>query len=109
MTKARQNLISLSDTPYYHCINRCVRRAFLWGEDQFTGQSYEQRKQWIVTKIKELSSVFAIDVCAYAVLSNHYHTVLYVDSSRALNWDDKEVVERWKQLFSGVVLVDRYM
>jgi putative transposase len=109
MTQARRTLISLSDTPYYHCVNRCVRRAFLCGEDRHTGRSYEHRKQWIVDKIKELSSLFAIDVCAFSVLSNHYHIVMYVDQKRALEWGDEEVVERWKRLFRGVLLVDRYM
>jgi putative transposase len=109
MTQARRNLISLSDTPYYHCVNRCVRRAFLCGEDRHSGRSYEHRKQWIVDKIKELSSLFAIDVCAYAILANHYHIVMHVDQKRSLEWDDEEVVERWKRLFRGVLLVDRYM
>jgi putative transposase len=109
MTQARRNLISLSDTPYYHLINRCVRRAFLCGEDRHTGRSYEHRKQWIVDKIKELSALFAIDVCASAILSTHYHAVLHVDEKRSLEWDDEEVVERWKRLFRGGLLVDRYM
>ena len=109
MTQARRNLISLSDTPYYHCVNRCVRRAFLCGEDRHSGRSYEHRKQWVVDKIKELSSLFAIDICAFAILSNHYHIVMHVDEKRSLEWDDEEVVERWKRLFRGVLLVDRYM
>ncbi len=60
-------------------------------------------------KIKELSSLFAIDVCAFAVLSNNYHIVVRVKEKRSLEWDDKEVMKRWKQLFLGDLLVDRYM
>jgi len=71
MTQARRNLISLSDTTFYHVVNRCVRRAFLCGEDRQSGRSYEHRKQWVVDKIKTLSVLFSIDVCAYAVMSNH--------------------------------------
>ena len=109
MTQARQNQISLADTPYYHCVNRCVRRAFLCGEDHVTGVSYEHRKQWIVDRLKALASVFAIDVCAYAVMSNHYHVVLKVRPLAAQGWDAELVVARWRQLFRGSLLVDRYM
>ncbi len=101
MTQARKTQISLDATPYYHCINRCVRRAFLCGVDKFSGNNYEHRRGWIVDKLKSLSKIFAIDVCAYAVMNNHYHLVLKVDQDSAENWDTKQVLELWHELFSG--------
>lgn len=109
MTLARTKLISLDDTPYYHCLCRCVRRAFLWGTDHFSGQDYSHRKQWVIDRLNYLQSVFAIDICAYAVMSNHYHVVLHVDQAEAQNWSTDEVVTRWTHLFGLPVLVERYL
>ncbi len=71
MTRARREIISLEATTYYHCLSRCVRRAFLWGKDHLTGKNYEHRKTWVVERLGELAGIFAIDICAYAILSNH--------------------------------------
>ncbi|TAG43561.1 MAG: transposase [Betaproteobacteria bacterium] len=109
MTRARLALISLSDTPWYHLVSRCVRRAFLCGDDAVTGVNFNHRRGWIETRIRELASVFTIDVAAYAVMSNHYHLVLRVDQARALALDDEAVLRRWTLLFIGPLLVQRYM
>jgi len=77
MTQSRSSLISLVDTPYYHCISRCVRRAVLCGEDKYSGKSFSHRRQWMVDRVRQLSAIFTIDVCAYSIMSNHYHLVLY--------------------------------
>lgn len=108
MTIARSRQISLQDTPYYHVVSRCVRRAFLCGEDAHSGQSYQHRRQWVVDKLGQLSRLFAIGVCAYAVMSNHYHLVLKVEADKAADWDEREVAERWAALFQWPLLVRRW-
>ncbi len=108
MTQPRQNIVSVSDTPYYHCIGRCVRRAFLCGKGEFSGKSFEHRRQWIVDRINLLSSVFAIDICAYAVMSNHYHLVLRLSPEESKHWSQAEVIERWQKLYSGGLLIQMY-
>ncbi len=109
MTKARKNIVSLGDTPWYHLINRCVRRAFLCGKDEHTGKNYEHRKEWIETRVRQLAGVFAIDIAAYSIMSNHYHIVVRVDKERALAWSRDEVLAQWLKIFSGSVLINRYL
>ena len=71
MPKPRSQQICLHETPYYHCISRCVRRAFLCGQDNLTGQSYEHRRIWVEDRLLTLGKIFAIDICAFAILNNH--------------------------------------
>ncbi|MEZ0174226.1 MAG: transposase [Candidatus Reddybacter sp.] len=102
MTKARCQQVSLEATPYYHCVSRCVRRAFLCGE------SFEHRRGWVEDKLLALADVFCIDVAAYAVMSNHYHVVLHINAPQAEGLSGIEVIERWHQLFKGNLLSQRY-
>jgi len=109
MTQPRKNIVSLTDTPYYHCMSRCVRRAFLCGVDHYSGQDYEHRRDWLEDKLHNVASIFAIKLCAYAVMSNHYHVVLHVRTDIANDWSDKEVIEHWHKLYSGNLLSSRYL
>ena len=68
MTQYRHAQVSLSDTP---CISRCVRRAYLCGEDKLTQTSFEHRRHWVVERMHFLASIFTINIAAYAVMSNH--------------------------------------
>jgi len=99
MTLPRSQLIDLSKTSYYHCMTRCVRQSYLCGYDSETNRDYSHRKKWIVSKIKHIANIFAIHICAYAIMSNHYHLVLFVNDAEALAWNDAQVIERWSALF----------
>lgn len=109
MPQARKNQISLIDTPYYHCVSRCVRHSFLCGTNSYTGQSYEHRRDWVENRLSFLSSVFSISLCAYAVMTNHTHVALHVDKEMALAWSVDEVLERYHRLHHGTLLTQKFV
>jgi len=108
MPTPRNQQVSLLDTPYYHCISRCVRRSFLCGTDRITNKNYNHRKEWIVERLALLSKNFAIEVCAYSAMSNHLHLVIKINAPLAQNWSEETVIQHWQQLFLIPVLVERY-
>ena len=101
MTRPRSEIVSLADTRFYHCVSRCVRRAFLCGDDRYSGKNFDHRKPWLVDRLRLLGEVFAIDIAAYAVMGNHYHVVLHVAPARARSWGRDEVIHRWLRLYKG--------
>lgn len=109
MPRARKHLVCVSDTPFYHVTSRCVRRAFLCGDDHYSGKSYEHRRDWIDKRLRVLSSLFSIRLCAYAVMSNHYHLVVHLNPKESKAWSNDEVLNRWSALFRGPLLVQHYL
>ena len=78
------------------------------GKDELTGKNFEHRREWVEEKLTVLNDVFAIDISAYAIMSNHTHLVLCIDMDTANAWSDEEVVRRWLQLFKGTLLIQQY-
>ncbi len=109
MPIARSKQIILSQTSYYHCMSRCVRRAFLCGYDKLTGSNFEHRREWFEKRLKKLSAAFSIDVCAYAIMHNHNHLVLYVDTERAKTWSNIEVIRRWHSVHPNKTITAMYI
>lgn len=99
MTMARRTIVRPGQPGVFHCVSRCVRQAFLCGFDRSTGRNLDHRKEWIRLRLKELASIFAVEVYSYAVMSNHCHVVLRVDPGRVGEWSGEEVVSRWLRLF----------
>lgn len=100
MTQARKQKVDITRTHYYHCYSRCVRQSYLCGIDELTQTDYSHRKAWIVDRIKLAADAFAIKVCAYAVMSNHYHVVLEVRPEISAAWDEDTVLLQWSKLYA---------
>ncbi len=109
MPRARHTQIAVESTPYYHCVSRCVRRAFLCGRDESTGKDYEHRRKWIEEEILRLAGIFALDVSAYSVMHNHFHVILYINTDRSECWSESEVIDRWHKLFKGTLQSQRFV
>ena len=103
MAYPRSQLVSDEEPGFYHCVSRCVRRAFLCGTDSSTGKDFEHRRQWIEDRIFKLANSFAVSVYAYAVMSNHTHLVLRSDPQTPWQWSDREIAERWLAIFPGSI------
>ncbi len=76
-----------------------MRRAFLCGEDSYTGRSFEHRRQWVEDRLREIGEIFAVSIWGFAVMSNHLHVVVQTLPEVASAWSDLEVAERWVRLF----------
>lgn len=95
---ARQISIDPNQVQIVHVYNRCVRRAFLCGQDPVTGKNFEHRREWARERLEHLASVFAIDCLAFAILSNHTHQILRSRPDIVESWDDREIATRWLRL-----------
>ncbi len=109
MTQARKKQINYNVTRSYNLTGRCVRRAYLAGVDELTGKNYDYRRDWIIIRIKQLASVFSVDIASYAIMSNHYHLVVKVNVKQASNWTSREVVEQRELLYKTHPLVEQYL
>lgn len=100
MPTARKHTVIPGQPGFFHCVSRCVRRAWLCGTDPLTGNNYDHRRDWMLNRMCLLTTCFAMDIYAYALMSNHYHIVLYIDPLRVTTWSDAEVIRKWKTLWN---------
>ena len=101
MTTARKHLVDPKARLHYHLISRCVRRSWLCGRDKGSGRNYNHRKKWLIKRLYDLASYFAVEVHAYTIMSNHFHLVVYYDPLACESWSDDEVAERWMSVCAG--------
>ncbi|MFH1138133.1 MAG: hypothetical protein V1816_18840 [Pseudomonadota bacterium] len=99
MTVARSEIVTEGAEGIYHCVSRCVHRAFLCGKDSYTGKSLEHRKFWVQARLELLARTFALEIFAFAVMSNHLHVVLRARPDLAGSWSDEKTAARWLMVF----------
>ena len=108
MTSPRHHQICLTETCFYHCISRCVRRAFLCGDDALSGKSNQHRRVWLERQLLSQSRAFCVDVAGYAIMSNHYHVIVKVNLDLAASLSAEAVLARWQQLYRLNPLMERF-
>ena len=101
MPQPRSSLVSLNDTPWYHVVSRCVRRAYLCGEDAHSGRSFEHRRGWIVERLDQLAGVFAGGRRGLCRDVEPIPLMARVEAERVQGWDTEEVLPHWTQVFTG--------
>ncbi len=73
MTYPRSQIAPPDEPGFFHVVSRCVRRAFLCGDDEFSGKNFDHRRQWIEDRILLLAESFAVSVYSYAVAPTTQH------------------------------------
>jgi putative transposase len=96
----RRDLVDDSEVGYYHCVARCVRRAFLCGDDAYSGQNFDHRKTWIRERLEALAGIFGIEVVGFTVMSNHFHVMLRNRPDLTTAWTPEEIARRWRKAVS---------
>ena len=99
MATPRYMLVDDQQACDYHVASRCVRRAWLCGHDERSGKDYSHRRRWLIDRLMLLAQCFAVEIYAYAVMSNHFHIVLHYDPKAHLAWSNEEVARRWTEAF----------
>ena len=106
MATARATLVDPEVPLAYHLVSRCVRRAWLCGWDRVTRKDYTYRKVRLEQRLFRLVQAFAVELYAYAIMTNHFHLVVHYDPKACLRWSDEEVARRWIAAFAPPAVLD---
>lgn len=100
MTTPRSGVVQYKKSAYYNCTSTCVRKLSLLGD----GKTRDYRRVWIKMMLRSLAEVFAIDVVAHAIMSNHVHILLRTHPERVKQWSNHEVISRWSKVYPQSVM-----
>ncbi|WP_316365949.1 hypothetical protein [Candidatus Thiodiazotropha sp. CDECU1] len=58
----------------------------------YIGLSFEYRRQSISGRLRKMVDIFTIDASTYAIMSNHYHVVLHVETDKIEGWTAHQII-----------------
>lgn len=94
-TCRRSDVVREGESGFYHVWTRCVRRAYLFGDDEQTVGDYKYRRSWLLQYLVQLCRLFAVEVNFHAEMKNHFHLLLRTRPDIVNLWSDEEAVRRW--------------
>lgn len=56
----RREILADGEIQVVHCINRCVRRAYFYGQDPLTGADYEHGREFIRQRMKFVAGIMGV-------------------------------------------------
>ena len=95
----RREIVAAGEVGAYHCMARCVRRAYLCGKDKLTDKDFSHRKDWVRDSLERLAGAFAIDISGFAIMDNHLHVIVRQRPDLAKGWSPVDVTQRWRMIF----------
>jgi len=107
MATPRKYKVCLESTTHYHLTSRCVRQAYLLGEN--SGRGNISRRELMRQRIYTLINAYSINLLSYALMGNHYHLVVNIDLPAAEGLSDHEVLSRWYSIHKPPRLVKTYL
>ncbi|MEK0424451.1 MAG: hypothetical protein RJB11_542, partial [Planctomycetota bacterium] len=96
--KTRGSLIKPDEITIVHTVAKTVRNLFLFGGDLATQTYNSHRKDWILEILEFQSSLMAIDLLGFSLMSNHIHQILRSRPDVVQKMDNLEVARRWMTL-----------
>jgi len=109
MPTARKHTVIPGQPGFFHCISRCVRRAWLCGTDPLSGNNFDHRRDWMLERMRLLTTCFAIDIYAYAFMDNHYHIVRPERKPVIPNSVSPKTLKVWRQRLCNISWVMRLL
>ena len=88
MAQARLRVLPPQAVGTYHLLSRCNRQQFL------LGGKFEHRRAWVAGLMARLLDGFAIDLHAFAIMSNHVHLVVRPRPDKTSAWTTRDVASR---------------